>query len=641
MAAETEIERLVVRLVGDTSQYVKSNEEVVKNATQTADQIVKQSNKIEQATESDMAAAAKAVGLTVAQLKEFEKASGTAFQIRGVNLAKLVPETPADDPLRHTAAYADAVAHQQQRQGETAQFLSATEAKNQRDKISRENDYASAVSRHNEEESRFAKEAISREKERMEVAKQLATDAKRLASSKKDQEDAYASAVDRHRQNELREEREIADVQKRRQGEAQQRMAAARSYHESGFGANETHMNLANPYKEATFSLDNYHRAIEALMIVYSTKKAFEAAMMVQQEELNHQWERAAELQGKLIEVGGYQEKQRRQEADSLPMKERVEFLNKELEKMQQITAQQRQAREAADKAVLDARSPKLGKDGERSQYLPGQALESGAGYVARTFDLGGRDTTLQQAEKNAKERAEIEAKSAEKTLGLQREIAEIGPGGDRAEQALRKFKERMEEQTEAVGKGHKAITLYRLQHDNLFTDEQKNKAEEYYEAFHKTTEAYHERIRVTEEYFDLIDKGYEHALQTEREFESPLEKFSTRVQELNEDLERGLSKTAYARAIDDAKEKYDQATGAVKKFHSELRGDTTAFGSQAALLKAINQTSLLSTQVTVKDVNNPRGLNDPEVKKLLADIAANTKKNDLRGQTIQPLNAS
>lgn len=579
MAAETEIERLVVRLTGDTSQYVKSMEDAAMKTGVDAQHIVEDLKKVEDAV--------KHVGQSADDLRP----NSILDDIFGV--VRPAPQGKPASTQDMNNAMVEAVAHQRALRTETEQFIAAVEAKNQRDKTARENEYAAAVSRHRQEEARFAQEAASRDRERLQVQHQLTK-------------------------------------------EAEARMRAVKESHEQSF-ASQTNFNVEDPFGKPKQSGIQYSDVLKGIGVLYAAHGTAQLAMADAQEELNRQYERSAHLQSQLLEQTSYRASQTDQKAQSLPIKERVEFLKEELRQQQALVAQQRKNVEEADKMIEKTRGPGLGREGEKSKYLPGQALESIAGHTARTLNLGGADTEHEDAIKRRSDLNAVADQTAARVKSLQRELSNLAEGGDNAEQALSRFKMRMEAQTEAIGKGHKALQLYRLFKENNFNEQERKEAEEVYDLFERTNEAYRSRVRVTEEWFAAEEKAYAAVEHTTKQFMTPLEQYIERVDELKQQLEYGLGQDTYNRALDDAKKKYDHATASAQKFHAEMKqGNAVAFGSTDAYFKAQTQSLMLANP---NNATGPKGPRDDEIAAHLAEIAKNTKKNDMKGTTVKPAN--
>lgn len=541
MANETEIERLVVRLVGDTDQYAKSMDKAAETTTAKTDSIVKDIKKVQDAQNR---------AFTDRPNKELEDFFNSVRNPPAQDVNKLIKPTEA------LQAKIDA-----------------------------------AVDRTNAEKRR-----ILQEEDRIIT--------RRMRATREEHDQTFANQTQHN----------IPDPFTNKVGRGGGGGGGGAGGGRFGHGAT-----AALGFRESVAAAGSYVSALAGLAIVELAVQTGENAMAVAMEQLNLQLARGTELTRKMIEARNYQAEQANKLEESLPIADRRIAKEQRLLQVQKDLAEQSEAARNAREADEKGREGFVEKELKQIPLFGGIAR---AGYADREQPREERKRDFEDT-KMVAERTKSEAER------LQRDIANASIGGPNSQIALNMFKERMEGMTEAIGKGRKALLLYHILHEQAFDSSQKAKVEHYFEEFHRGQEKLQAAEDVTERYFDALIHNLD-------EFSSPMDKFAEEVAELNK---VALPNDVYARALDHIKQKYDQATGAARKFHQEVRGNSVAAGSQEAILKAFNQDLSINQRVAAS-ATNPQGLNDPEIRRLLQSIDSKTvKPNDLKTTPVLPAN--
>ena len=548
---EHEIERMVVRIVGDNKDYVKSLEESAAKTTQTTDKIVGDLHKVEQAQKD------------AARKKEL-LAQMDADMFSSPSWHKPPPIPPIDPVVnakKQTEAYYQAVKDLQYRQAQTTNFLSAVEEKAAKEKIDLENRMLEAARLHEAEERRFAAEAIRRDKERIQVERQLANERKQIA---------------REQQRVLREEerdrKKSVGALMGMRGGAPGKMDITGS---TGFTPPPTGP-FGGSIAGLTKMLGPFTAALAGLAAVNEAVHQSQAILNNEMEKFNFEISRGADLIPRLNEQMAY----RRQQADetnaTLNPKDRIENQQKELEMLQKEIDGQKQVKEAAE-AAARAKQAGLAETMLKGTTLPFVKDFAAVGY-------GGREAQRKELEKNLQDAESVLKSSIDRRNKLQRELSNSTEGGDDAQNALNRFRTRMQEQIDIVGKSHKAIMLARLTHEQNLSESQKREAEALYDALEKKKEAYARAQQVTDDYFDAEIKMIDAAAAMEKKIFSadPVRKYREEIDELVGMFEDGyLSAEAFGMGLDQIGKRLDGEgggkTNALHKFASSLAGSAEA----------------------------------------------------------------
>lgn len=362
-------------------------------------------------------------------------------------------------------------------------------------------------------------------------------------------------------------------------------------------------------FAESAVSANNYGAALQGLGVVYGAFKVAQMAMANDQEEINYQLQKGAELSSKMQEAFDFRHQETKEMGATLAVKDRIKLYEDELAAQLKIADQQKKNLEAQEQRVKDARGPML------------------VGNVVRSVNAGGRQTRLEEEEAALKAQAAALEGTRNRIQDYRRSLNDLEEGGDNATMAFNRFKLQMEAQTAAVGKGHKALTLYRLEQQNL-SKEQLEQAEALFDAlqdkrdYEKGQRDMEERLRRNEE------KRLQDLARTRDQFATPQENFDKRKEELDTLKALGLEQDVYNRALEDAQRQFFGVEKASKAAHRSM-GDVShsLAGSLEAKAKITSQSDRINNRDPMEKTN-----------KILTSIDGKlTKPQGVENQKLKP----
>jgi hypothetical protein len=584
MANEHEIERLVVRIDGDNRGAVKSFEDTAKAVTASTNKIVGDLEKVHKAQEN------------LRHNSLLDELWGELSNKTG----------PIVDARKQTAAFFTAVKEQQYRQAQTSNYLAAVEEKNAQEKIDFQDRVAAALKRHEEGERRLAREIEKR--------------------AKVEEADRKAAMNSLNGMRAGRGQRNITgtiDLEGIRDRDRKAALGSLMGMRRAGGGGPPGGPNIvgdvAEPMKEATGSAIGFNTALTALASTYVVLNAAQTAMQNDLDKLNDSLREGAALNQKISEARQHIFSEADEDRASKPIKDRIGGMREELANLQKEVEGQKSKFDADKTAVENARGPMF--IGAALRNLPG----IGTGKQA---DLDVAEKTLEVSTGNLEQ-------TRKRIKDLQRDLQDYDPGGDKAEQAFNRFKTRMTEQADIVGKSHKAILLARLTHEQNLTESQQREAEALYDALEKKKEAYRKSQEVVDQYFDAEMKAIEAGERMEEKIFSadPVKRYRKEMEELVYLMDQGLiSSEAFGMGVDQLTKKIDgeasgkNRSGGLHKVSAALSGSANAMSRQQDYSFQLRGAPGQHTDPAVKELQ--------EIKRELKML------NKKPGATLKPLNS-